>query len=90
MLLAEPSACNLFGSGRSIARAAPGLLRSTALRGASHCDFEGPTNKFCQRVCGGSSSEMQLRAREATVDAVMEMLRSSASRPTDDVPESAH
>jgi len=90
VLLAEPSACNLFGSGRSIARAAPGLLRSTALRGASHCDFEGPTNKFCQRVCGGSSSEMQLRAREATVDAVMEMLRSSASRPTDDVPESAH
>jgi acetyl esterase/lipase len=90
VLLAEPSACNLFGSGRSIARAAPGLLRSSVLRGASHCDFEGPTNKFCQRVCGGSSSDMQLRAREETVDAALEMLRASAARPTDGIPEFAH
>ncbi len=87
VLLAEPSGCNLFGSGRSIARAAPGLLRSIILSGASHCDFEGPTNKLCQRVCGGSSSEMQARAREETVRVVVEMLRVSAARPTEDVPE---
>ena len=90
VLLAEPSGCNLFGSGRLIARAVPGLLRSTVLRGASHCDFEGPTNKLCQRVCGGSSSEMQSRAREETVDAVLEMLRGSAGRRTDGVPEIEH
>jgi dienelactone hydrolase len=89
VLLAEPSGCNLFGSGRSIARAVPGLLRSILLSGASHCDFEGPTNKFCQRVCGGSSSEMQSRAREETVGAVVEMLRGSAARLTGGVPESA-
>ncbi len=89
VLLAEPSICNLFGSGRSIARAVPGLLRSLVLSGASHCDFEGPTNKFCQRVCGGSSSEMQARARAETVAAVVEMLRSSAARATDGVPEFA-
>src|SRR6202165_204946 len=63
VLLAEPSVCNLFGSGRSIAHAVPDLMRSVFLSGASHCDFEGPTNKFCQRLCGGSSSEMQSRAR---------------------------
>ena len=81
VLLAEPSGCNLFGSGRSIARAVPDLLRSVVLTGASHCDFEGPTNKFCQRVCGGSSPEMQSRAREETVAAVVEMLRGSVAAP---------
>ncbi len=89
VLLAEPSGCNLFGSGRSIARAIPGLLRSTVLRGASHCDFEGPTNKLCQRVCGGSSLEMQARARKETVGAVLEMLRGSAAMATESVPEFA-
>ena len=82
--------CNLFGSGRSIAHAVPDLMRSVFLSGASHCDFEGPTNNFCQRVCGGSSSEMQSRAREETVGAVVEMLLGSATRPPDGVPEFAH
>jgi dienelactone hydrolase len=90
VLLAEPSGCNLFGSGRSIARAVPDLLRSVVLKGASHCDFEGPTNKFCQRVCGGSSSGMQSRAREETVDAVVEMLHGSIVGPLDEVPENTH
>ena len=90
VLLAEPSGCNLFGSGRSIARAAPHLLRTVVLHGASHCDFEAPTNKFCQRVCGSSSAKMQSRAREETVDAVVEMLRNSATGPIDGVPEVAH
>ena len=90
VLLAEPSGCNLFGSGRSIARAVSGLLRSVVLSGASHCDFEGPTNRVCQRICGGSSSEMQSRAREETVGAVVEMLHGSTARPTDSVPDFAH
>jgi dienelactone hydrolase len=90
VLLAEPSVCNLFGSGRSIARAVPELLRSVFLGGASHCDFEGPTNKFCERACGGSSSEMQSRAREETVSAVVQMLLGPAARPPDGVPEFAH
>jgi acetyl esterase/lipase len=75
VLLAESSACNLFGSGRSIARALPWLLRSTKLPGASHCDFEGPTNKFCKVMCGGSSPRMQLRARQEAVHAAVEILR---------------
>jgi hypothetical protein len=33
---------------------------------------------------------MQSRAREETVSAVLEMLRSSATRPMDGVPEFAH
>ena len=54
VLLADPSVCNLFGSGKSIAQAMPGLVRSERMRGASHCDFEGPTNSFCRTVCGRS------------------------------------
>jgi len=90
VMFAEPSLCNLFGSARSIAHAVPDLLRSVVLSGASHCDFEGPTNRFCERICGSSSSEMQSRAREETVHAVVEMLRSSATRSIDGVPEFAH
>ena len=78
VLLAEPSGCNLFGSGRSIARAVPGLLRSTMLHGASHCDFESPTNKFCKVMCGGSSSRMQVHARQEVVHAAVEMLHGPA------------
>jgi dienelactone hydrolase len=74
VLLAEPSSCNLYGSGRSIAEAVPGLLRSVLLRGASHCDFEGPSNRLCRVVCGNSSDEMQAIAQEETVRAAEEML----------------
>jgi dienelactone hydrolase len=89
VLLADPSGCNLYGSGRSIARAVPGLLRSIVLEGASHCDFEGPTNKLCQRVCGGSNSAMQAFARDETVRAVVELLRGSGARQTTVLPEHA-
>src|SRR5262245_15835017 len=58
VLLGEPSVCNLFGSGKSIALAVPTLVRSQHVRGASHCDFEGPTNNFCRTVCGRSPRGM--------------------------------
>jgi len=75
VLLAERSGCNLYGSGRSIAEAVPVLLRSTLLPGSSHCDFEGPTNRFCRAVCGDSPPGMQALAREEAVNAAVEMLR---------------
>jgi hypothetical protein len=83
VFLGEPSTCNLYGSGKSSARAVPTLLRQTELHGASHCDFESPTNKFCRVMCGESSSEMQALARNVTVDAALELLR--ADRPRGDL-----
>lgn len=80
VLLGEPSLCNLFGSGRAIARAAPGLLRSMAVDGASHCDFEGPTDGFCRAACGHGSNTMRALVREETVRAVAEMLRAPEVR----------
>jgi len=59
VMLADASACNLFGSGRSSARAAPHLLRTIVVDGASHCDFEDPTNNMCRALCGASTPAMQ-------------------------------
>lgn len=75
VLLGGGSTCNLFGSGRGIARALPHLLRTIALKDASHCDFEDPTNNFCRVLCGKSSAQMQARIRSETVRATLEMLR---------------
>jgi pimeloyl-ACP methyl ester carboxylesterase len=80
VLLAEPSACNLFGSGRSIARAAPRLLRVERIRGASHCDFESPTTKLCRAVCGESTADSRALARGHTVAAVLELLGAAHDR----------
>jgi dienelactone hydrolase len=82
VLLGEPSICNLFGSGSAIARAAPELVRSTALDGASHCDFEGPTDSFCRAVCGHGSNTTRALVRDETVNAVAELLRAPELRQT--------
>jgi dienelactone hydrolase len=81
LLLGGASQCNLFGSGRSIARALPRLLRSEKLKDASHCDFEEPTNRFCEVMCGASSPQMQSRVRDETVSAAVEMLRGPNAAP---------
>jgi hypothetical protein len=93
VLLGEPSVCNLFGSGKSIAQAVPTLVRSERLRGASHCDFEGPTTNFCRTVCGRSPRGMDETVRRETVSAALDMLHDSpgnsapAAMPTDIAPE---
>jgi pimeloyl-ACP methyl ester carboxylesterase len=74
VLLADASGCNLFGSGRSLARALPPGSRSQIFEGASHCDFEAPTNNVCRVMCGGASDAMQEQIRHATVDAAVELL----------------
>jgi pimeloyl-ACP methyl ester carboxylesterase len=81
LLLGGASQCNLFGSGRSIARALPRLRRSEKLKEASHCDFEEPTNRFCEVMCGASSPQMQSRVRDETVSAAVDMLGASDSAP---------
>jgi len=86
VLLGGASGCNLFGSGRTIARALQHLLRTTSLKDASHCDFEDHTTNLCRVLCGGSSREMQLRIRDETVRAALELLR-MAPNTTAGVPE---
>ena len=78
VLLAEASGCNLFGSGRRIARAVPRLVRTNVIEGATHCDFESPTNHFCRVMCGGASDQLQEVIRRETVTATLELLPDSA------------
>jgi pimeloyl-ACP methyl ester carboxylesterase len=90
VLLAEPSVCNLFGSGKAIAQAAPSLLHSDRLRGASHCDFEGPTTKFCRTVCGRSAPGMAEVVRREAVLAALEMLHDTSHGDTMILRQSEH
>ena len=82
VLLGGGSSCNLFGSGRNIARALPHLVRTVAWKEASHCDFEDPTNNFCRVLCGKSSTSMQMRIRRETVSATLELLSLAAAADT--------
>jgi pimeloyl-ACP methyl ester carboxylesterase len=81
VLLAEPSGCNLFGSGRALARALPHRLRTQHFDGATHCDFEAPTNNVCRALCGGSADALQEAIRHATVDAALELLSRAVTYP---------
>jgi dienelactone hydrolase len=74
VMLAEPSGCNLFGSGSSLARALPHRLRTQRFDGATHCDFEAPTNNVCRALCGTSTDALQEAIRNATVEATLELL----------------
>jgi pimeloyl-ACP methyl ester carboxylesterase len=80
VLLGGASSCNLFGSGRDIAKALPHLVRTVALKEASHCDFEDPTNNLCRVLCGKSSAQMQARVRSETVRAALQLLAMAGVR----------
>jgi hypothetical protein len=88
VLLGPSSTCNLFGTGRNVARAVPDLRRAPVMHGASHCDFEGPTNRFCEVLCGRASGERQARIRAETVAAALELLPPAPASgwPTGDEP----
>ena len=79
VLLAEPSGCNLFGSGRSLARSLARGMRVQLIDGATHCDFESPTNNICRALCGGASDALQEQIRHATIEAVVELLSLEAA-----------
>lgn len=84
VLLADDSACNLFGSGRLIGRALSTLVWMRRIDGASHCDFESPTNRVCTNLCGRASPERQREAREATVGAALDLLAQARPVPAAD------
>jgi pimeloyl-ACP methyl ester carboxylesterase len=80
VLYGPNSGCNLAGSGRRLAEAIPDLRRRLVISGASHCDFEGPTNRFCEVLCGRSSADKQAHIRAETVAAARELLDAAANR----------
>jgi len=90
VMLAEPSLCNLVESGRAIAEALPRRWRTVEVAGASHCDFEDPTNNLCQVVCGRSSQDARAQIRAEIVTTALELLdpaRTQREAPREEVVE---
>jgi len=77
----DASNCNLFGSARGIGQAAPALAHLRKFEGASHCDFESPTNRVCTVLCGGGSTDRQREIVAETVAAAREFLALPSGAP---------
>ena len=59
-LVGAPSACNDEGSGASLYGAGEALV----VVGASHCDFEDPSDALCTALCGAVDEQRQAVVRE--------------------------
>jgi pimeloyl-ACP methyl ester carboxylesterase len=75
-LTGEPAACNAQSNGLAVYAASP-RARVAHIRGASHCDFEAPTDWLCRSVCGPEDEEADARRAEiirTSVAAVADLL----------------
>ena len=77
-LLRGPSAgCNAYAIAEPWVAALPNLVLDRVLTEASHCDFEDPTDRLCQFVCGRADP-----VRQAAVQAfLLEAVRGALATP---------
>lgn len=69
VIRSPPSSCNAsYNFGPALARL-PKVVADRVESGASHCDFEAPTDAVCTLVCGAASVERQRAIRAAVVAA---------------------
>jgi pimeloyl-ACP methyl ester carboxylesterase len=68
-LAGEPTSCNAYGN---MLDTLPRASRLVVLRipGASHCDFENPTTRFCTFLCGTGSTTDAVSETRATIRAL--------------------
>ena len=77
-LQGPPSACNANGSGQRVFGARPDAPLAT-LAGASHCEFESPTNRLCEIACGDEDVRADdERVRGDIIDRVVDIVRDLA------------
>jgi dienelactone hydrolase len=74
LLRAPPSRCNADGVAAPWAAALPRLWRDELIVGASHCDFESPTDWMCRLACGDTDPARQQRVRQGLLDAAARWL----------------
>lgn len=90
-LFGDPAACNADGNGRRVLETAP-LAYSAIAVGASHCDFEAPTDVLCQLFCEPADRPAQAapRQRQRIIDwsiaAVADLLGRDRASPTPGLP----
>jgi pimeloyl-ACP methyl ester carboxylesterase len=71
LLRAPPSRCNAEAVAAPWATVLPALWRDQLIAGASHCDFEAPTDWMCRLACGDTDTARQQQVREGLLDAAM-------------------
>jgi hypothetical protein len=75
-LAGEPAGCNAGNNGRAVFAVSP-KARLIPVAGASHCDFESPTDWLCETVCTGVDAGSPARRQviiEQSVAAVSDLL----------------
>lgn len=70
LLRAPPSRCNAQSVAAPWGRLLPRLLQDTVIEGASHCDFESPTDWMCRWACGDTDPKRQAAVRAGLMEAV--------------------
>jgi len=75
LLRAPPSRCNAEAVATPWAAALPALWRDELIAGASHCDFESPTDWMCRIACGNTEPTRQQRVRQVLLEAALRWLR---------------
>jgi dienelactone hydrolase len=75
MLRAPPSSCNAEAVAAPWITVLPVLWRDELIAGASHCDFESPTDWMCRLACGDTDSARQQRVRQGLLDAAARWMR---------------
>ena len=74
LLRAPPSRCNAEAVAAPWGTVFPALWRDELIAGASHCDFESPTNWMCRLACGDTDPARQQRVRQGLLDAAARWL----------------
>lgn len=75
LLRAPPSRCNAEAIAAPWGTVLPALWRDELVAGASHCDFESPTDWMCRLACGDTEPTRQLRVRQGLLDAAARWMR---------------
>lgn len=75
LLRAPPSRCNAEAVAAPWGTALQALWRDELIAGASHCDFESPTDWVCRLACGDTDPARQQRVRQGLLDAAARWLR---------------
>jgi pimeloyl-ACP methyl ester carboxylesterase len=74
LLRGPGAACNAFSIAEPWVQALPRLVVDRQLAQASHCDFEAPTDRLCQFVCGDTTAANQSIVRSFLREAVAESM----------------
>jgi len=70
LMRAPPSRCNAQAVAAPWGALLPGLRQDRVIEGASHCDFESPTDWMCTLACGETDAQRQAAVRSGLLEAV--------------------